>query len=88
MRIRNNYKTFRYIKEGTIIVINNIDTGVIKNAYFIEFTMDSNRLIFRYRYHGNDNITRLSFNKKDINPDFIDRRTVKGKSFIITINDC
>lgn len=88
MRIRNNYKTFRYIKEGTIIAINNLDTGVIKNAYFIEFTMDSNRLIFRYRYSGNDNITRLFFNKKDINPDFIDRRTVKGKSFIITINDC
>lgn len=88
MRIRNNYKTFRYIKEGTIIAINNTDTGVIKNAYFIEFTMDSKRLVFRYRYSGNDNTTRLSFNKKDINPDFIDRRTVKGKSFIITINDC
>lgn len=88
MRIRNNYKTFRYIKEGTIIAINNTDTGIIKNAYFIEFTMDSKHLVFRYRYSDNDNITRLSFNKKDINPDFIDRRTVKGKSFIITINDC
>lgn len=88
MRIRNNYKTFRYIKEGATITINNIDTGIIKNAYFIEFSIESKRLIFRYRYSGNDNITRLVFNKKDINPNFIDRRTVKGKSFIITINDC
>lgn len=85
MRIKGNNKTFRCLKEGDVILITNYENECSGYASFIKMDISRDSVVFRYKYFDRENVTRLAFRIEDIDSQFMDRRTVKGKNHTILI---